>query len=229
MGRGRSTLIRCCTVGGCGREHRAKGLCSTHWNRRYGRPSKYLITCVVCGAEHQSARKDGKFCSDECRAVNYKTRGCTPPLPSRRSLARLKMMNASKGRSGRYPWVCGTCSWCGGNFVARRPSGGAARFCSRNCSHYAVAARRRARKRGNGAEPYARQEIFRRDGWRCHICRKAVRRSVVAPHPLAPTIDHLVPIARGGADAPWNVATAHFLCNSIKGDRGGGEQLMLAG
>jgi len=51
------------------------------------------------------------------------------------------------------------------------------------------------------------------------------------PHPLAPTIDHLIPLADGGSDSPANVATAHFLCNSTKGERhgGGGDQLTLIG
>jgi 5-methylcytosine-specific restriction endonuclease McrA len=58
-----------------------------------------------------------------------------------------------------------------------------------------------------------------------------VNRKVKVPHPRAPTIDHVVPLSQGGADAPWNVKTAHFMCNSEKGDRTmpDGEQLMLIG
>jgi 5-methylcytosine-specific restriction endonuclease McrA len=55
------------------------------------------------------------------------------------------------------------------------------------------------------------------------------RKTEVVPHSLAPTIDHLIPLARGGGDTPANVATAHFICNSIKSDGAGrrGDQLAI--
>ncbi|WP_410666040.1 HNH endonuclease [Amycolatopsis sp. lyj-84] len=53
----------------------------------------------------------------------------------------------------------------------------------------------------------------------CQLCGKKVRTDVVVPHPLAATIDHVIPLARGGRHEMSNVQTAHFLCNSLKGDR----------
>jgi 5-methylcytosine-specific restriction endonuclease McrA len=53
--------------------------------------------------------------------------------------------------------------------------------------------------------------------------------TLVVPHLKVPTIDHIVPLADGGDDVKVNVQLAHFICNSIKGDRGGGEQLLLVG
>jgi len=49
---------------------------------------------------------------------------------------------------------------------------------------------------------------------------KKVMRGAVVPHPLAPTIDHVVPLAAGGLHEPANVQLAHFLCNARKSDRG---------
>lgn len=77
--------------------------------------------------------------------------------------------------------------------------------------------------------PVYRSEIYKRDRYLCHICGKKVRRKAQVPHPMAPTLDHLVPLALGGTHEPANVATAHFMCNSIKGDRLGGDQLALVG
>lgn len=48
-----------------------------------------------------------------------------------------------------------------------------------------------------------------------------------APHPNSPTIDHVIPLAQGGTHEPPNCRTACFQCNSHKGDRGGGEQMLL--
>lgn len=48
------------------------------------------------------------------------------------------------------------------------------------------------------------------------------------PHPKAPTIDHILPISKGGQDVHANIQLAHFECNWRKGD-GGSQQLMLVG
>lgn len=76
--------------------------------------------------------------------------------------------------------------------------------------------RRRARKRDAFVEIVRRAEIFARDLWRCMLCGEPLAMAEQVPHPLAPTIDHVIPLARGGAHAPWNVQAAHFLCNSRK-------------
>ncbi|MEO6627619.1 MAG: HNH endonuclease signature motif containing protein [Aquihabitans sp.] len=77
--------------------------------------------------------------------------------------------------------------------------------------------------------PVFRYKIYERDGWKCKICRKAVKRDAVVPHPMAPTIDHILPLAAGGTHEPANVQCAHFLCNAQKGDRPADDQLMLIG
>lgn len=87
--------------------------------------------------------------------------------------------------------------------------------------------RRRAIKRNAFVANVSPQKVFERDGWKCHLCGKAINRKAVVPHPKAPTIDHVIPLASGGTHEPLNCRAAHFLCNSIKGDRGGGEQLLL--
>ncbi|WP_425608698.1 HNH endonuclease [Streptomyces albipurpureus] len=61
--------------------------------------------------------------------------------------------------------------------------------------------------------------MFQRDDWCCHLCGEDIDRDVVAPAPLAPTLDHVVPIARGGAHTMINLRAAHFRCNSAKGSR----------
>ena len=91
--------------------------------------------------------------------------------------------------------------------------------------------RRRAVKRGAYVAPVNRRAIFERDRWRCELCGRKLKRAAVSPHPLAPVLDHLLPLAQGGKHEPANVQAAHWLCNSIKGDRvwPGGEQLALVG
>jgi len=79
------------------------------------------------------------------------------------------------------------------------------------------------------SEPYTLAEIAARDRFMCGICRRRVAMTKVVPHPKAPTIDHIIPLSEYGDDVKANVRLAHFLCNSIRGNRGGGEQLALIG
>jgi len=90
--------------------------------------------------------------------------------------------------------------------------------------------RRRALKKATSTgEPVLFAEIAERDRWRCSLCKKAVDPLVKWPDPKSPSLDHVVPLSRGGAHDPSNVALAHLGCNTAKNNRGGGEQLMLIG
>lgn len=70
------------------------------------------------------------------------------------------------------------------------------------------------------------EEVFRRDKGICHICGMACdwndhawKGNVFITGRLYPTIDHVVPLARGGEHSWENVRLAHLCCNSAKGAR----------
>ncbi|KNX39497.1 hypothetical protein VV01_14575 [Luteipulveratus halotolerans] len=71
--------------------------------------------------------------------------------------------------------------------------------------------------------------IAKRDGFKCGLCGRRVAMDLVWPHPMSPSLDHVVPLSEGGDHAPANVQLAHLRCNVSKGARGGGEQLALIG
>lgn len=223
---------RTCGTPGCPNAHRAKGLCSSCYNRQHqpNRHRKATIVCVACGRTHLSARSTGRYCSEACRSSDYARRGIRPPVSdrgpwSRRRRARFQQAKAAAGTVGRL-WVAGSCQRCGHPFVSA-PTNDAGIYCSNTCKRRTSSSRRRARTVGALHVPYSRHSVFERDRWRCHICRRTTDPNQVVPHPRAPTIDHLVPLFEGGSDTAANVATACFLCNSTKGQRGGGEQLAL--
>jgi 5-methylcytosine-specific restriction endonuclease McrA len=68
-----------------------------------------------------------------------------------------------------------------------------------------------------------RRRVYERDGWRCGICHRLVKRDAKAPHPLSPSLDHIVPLAAGGPHSYANVQCAHFICNSLKSHTGPGQ------
>jgi 5-methylcytosine-specific restriction endonuclease McrA len=40
---------------------------------------------------------------------------------------------------------------------------------------------------------------------------------------MSPSIDHIVPMSRGGDHVEENLQTACFRCNTLKSDKGGGQ------
>lgn len=89
--------------------------------------------------------------------------------------------------------------------------------------------RRRAVQRNAFVAPVTRTVIYTRDKWTCQICNTELHRHESAPHPLSPTIDHIIPLANGGTHEPANVRAAHFLCNARRGNRETPTQLTLLG
>lgn len=90
--------------------------------------------------------------------------------------------------------------------------------------------RRRALKKGSGSgEAVLKEEIAQRDHWRCQLCGDPVDSRLAWPHPMSASMDHVVPLTKGGAHDPANVQLAHLRCNVAKSNRGGGEQLALIG
>jgi hypothetical protein len=59
--------------------------------------------------------------------------------------------------------------------------------------------------------------IFERDNWVCQLCHKKVDKNVHRNHWDYPTIDHIIPLVKGGTHEPSNVQCAHMGCNNQKG------------
>ncbi len=54
----------------------------------------------------------------------------------------------------------------------------------------------------------------------CAICGRPVDFKLKFPHPMSPTIDHIVPIAKGGHPSDIdNLQLAHLCCNRAKADK----------
>ena len=65
----------------------------------------------------------------------------------------------------------------------------------------------------------ARQKILKTQTV-CGICGKPVDFSFKHPHPLSPTVDHIIPVSKGGHPSDIsNLQLAHRCCNRAKSDR----------
>ena len=77
-------------------------------------------------------------------------------------------------------------------------------------------ANRRAKKLNAFVANVDRTTIFERDGYICYICGKLTVATVHHSHPLYPTLDHVIPLSKGGMHGPDNVKCAHSNCNLRK-------------
>jgi hypothetical protein len=189
--------------------------------------------CVECGAP--GVRNDSVRCSD-CATLRPAQRRRATERATRIAAAHRRLDKAAQGTAGKSTKADIACLICNTRFIATWWGTSTNHTCSEQCAQAQRRAmkrigrdRRRASQRDAYVAPVYRAKIYQRDGYRCHLCNKKVNQDAVVPHPMAPTIDHLVPLASGGTHEPANVATAHFICNSRKGDRGAGEQLALIG
>jgi hypothetical protein len=166
--------------------------------------------CAECPA--WIGRPDRKVCSDEC------------------SRARGRRRYYETFVSEAQPCTK-RCEDCGEpHTTATARNGGVCKQCRARRAKREVGTsdRKRARFYGVAYEPIKRSVVYARDRWVCGLCGKRVRKDKKAPHPLSPSLDHIVPMAEGGDHLYANVQCAHFLCNSLKGT-GGSQQLALVG
>lgn len=86
----------------------------------------------------------------------------------------------------------------------------------------------RAQEWGVVTELIIADEVFERDDWVCHLCGEPVPENLRTSgfrsgiyEPLAPVVDHVVPLSKGGPHTMDNCRLAHWTCNAKKFDREG--------
>ena len=125
-----------------------------------------------------------------------------------------------------------TCKLCKSKFIAKSYQ---QVYCSTSCSYKNDNKLRRCRRYSNARNDGLSHElvdvgyIFERDKWKCGLCGKKVNKELKYPHPKSASLDHIVPLAKGGVHCHANVQLAHFDCNHRKRTQSKGEQLLLIG
>lgn len=82
-----------------------------------------------------------------------------------------------------------------------------------------IDALRRMRIQAATVESFAPREVYERDGWVCQLCRLPIDPCIAWPGSMSPSVDHVVPLAKGGQHSMANAQAAHLGCNSRKRDR----------
>lgn len=212
--------MRTCDTPDCDRPHRARGLCSTHYNRAHyatdERHPKVTVPCTTCG---EPATKDAtttgryaaRFCSYLCRDLWRLAEGhYDQPWRALDVYPRSALPADHPAR-----WTGDTCELtyrrcveCDAWLIARDQRH---IRCSKPCRE-----RARARRRNN-RHAALRSAVAAAHGTDCHICGDLVDLDAAAHQLDSPTVDHVIPRADGGTDDLDNLRLAHLYCNSVKG------------
>lgn len=155
--------------------------------------------------------------------------GCTKPLRAR-GLCSTHYNQRDPDRHRMIPTPCEVC----GTTVMRAPHSRYRTVCTSRCRSILVWGRpegatavtwedwapTRARKAGATiVHRVSRDEVGERDGWVCQACHIPTNRDADPLHPDAPTIDHTVPLSKGGQHTMTNLQVLCYSCNSRKQDR----------
>ncbi len=179
---------RCCSVE-CQR---------THWRlksqERDGTATKTSKQCAMCDrptGHNPGSGRDRKFCSRRCAEM------------SRHSV--IAVLDCACGATFVVPGRNRRrtrCDACQNDHLTRKARSDGARH--------------RARKRGATVEVFTNHEVFERDGWRCGLCGQRIDRNLRHPHPKSVSIDHVVPLSKGGDHSLANTQASHLDCNMAK-------------
>jgi hypothetical protein len=168
-----------------------------------------LCKCLICGISFERASRPGgppRYCSSACKAEKNR----------RRAKKRNAAISIERRSSSRR------CVECGSEYIRRD---GFVKYCSLGCRSRAVRRRgnskRRAAARGSECGKTADfMWIYERDSGNCGICGLPVDASLRGTYADgAPEIDHVIPLARGGHHAYYNMQIAHRSCNLAKSDK----------
>lgn len=214
----------------CQTQHNREGARRSYQRRRAaGGPRRVgpqeTRQCAWCGEGFVVFVSEGqRYCSLSCGNQGRKVH---PHVLPHRAYGKavvkyVRPSHASVLAPKRDQWWACVCQVCATRYVHTTHS----TLCSSECerivrreAHARAMAQRRARERGAHAEVFDRIEVFERDGYVCHLCGDMTDPEAAYPALNMPTLDHVVPLARGGHHTRANSKTAHLLCNSLKGHR----------
>lgn len=167
--------------------------------------SERMVLCLGCSDPFVKSHHYTRFCSRSC-ATRYSLTGQCTDCAARDDV------------TGRQVPLCPVCRKT--RKAARQRRWLDAHPNRANDHYVAKTRRRRALKAGLLSEPYTLSEIAERDGYLCGWCWLPVNMILSGLERWGPTIDHVIPISRGGPDTKVNVQLMHRVCNETKGVSG---------
>lgn len=158
--------------------------------------------CVTCEKPFSTGKKDQRFCSAKCRHTQYKVERPYQPKTQPKLI------------------ICG---WCGVGLLVPPSFTGATKYHD-ECRVQARRARYRiktVKRQSRTVKPsrLSADELVLQKGSDCGICNNPIDMNVSRTSKMGLTVDHIIPLSKGGADTLDNMQPAHWICNVRKGNK----------
>ena len=207
---------QCCgkSLQGLSKTGRARRNCSDQCRNKAANRAKLSpvpkidLTCELCKAQFVG-RSGLRFCSKACRHTN-----------------RIQLQKAKRHSTyqKKYPdgLVTATCKWCNQprtyEFGKSTPTA-----YHPKCTVEAQRARYRiktVKRQGliNKPSRLAADQVVKEHGNNCAICQKPIDLTLKRTSKMGLTVDHWIPLSKGGSDDMSNLRPAHWICNRRKSD-----------
>lgn len=158
--------------------------------------------CFRCSNEFSSAKQAQRFCSAECRKAQFKD---------------------------DHPHIRNTdpktiiCGWCEGEVIVPANFTGNGKYHD-DCRVEAKRARYRiktVKRQSLTVKPsrLSADQVVRTYGSKCSVCSEEIDMSIARTSRLGLTVDHVIPLSKGGQDTIENMRPAHWICNVRKGNK----------
>lgn len=205
--------------------------------------------CVACKKTFTAKDARARYCSQECVALirfgpKPKCKSCGGSVASRHTKECRRCYLASK--KGLFAEI--TCNNCGKVAKKKKWKGISPKYCSRACFFNSIQtrpekererSREYARNRGGTTHrkrcikfggfynaKVTRLAVLRAGLWRCYICGSKVSDDLPANHKRKATIDHIVPLEKGGPHDWHNVKACCRRCNLSKQAKWDGQHVL---
>jgi 5-methylcytosine-specific restriction endonuclease McrA len=176
--------------------------------------SQLTKTCAWCLTEYQTFRAESLYCSpqhkEQAREYRKRKRRQNPDgsRPTSQIVIERKLFT---------PIVATECRLCGDVFVSIYLT---KLYCSDRCKD-------RYRKTSKGIDRIKYRDTRRTDTFKsklywkaqglCGICKQPIDTSIPYPEPMSFSVDHIIPVSKGGSERNENLQASHLSCNIAKG------------
>ena len=155
--------------------------------------------CAWCGKEYTMVTSTQRCCSKECARLFQNLKNRTSHIPKEK----------------RPPSIA-KCERCGEEFETW---GHSSKWCSTRCENAISNYVTRCQNLGqpcNDMENIAYWHAYNKDKGICYLCGEEVHADYDRHDNLSGTVDHVIPLAKGGDHVLSNLRLAHMVCNSRK-------------
>lgn len=84
--------------------------------------------------------------------------------------------------------------------------------------------KRLERERGAAVEHIDFDALWAKQQGHCALCGEPIDPALAGPHPQSKSVDHIVPLSKGGKTMQANVQFTHLQCNALKAQRIGNQE-----